>query len=165
MSARALVMACLFGGIVLPVVAVGCRATWSDATALLRDRGALIRSMLSMFIVAPILTSIVAAMFDLHPAVKIALVASSVSPVPPFLPTKAIGAGGEGQNVIGLLVAASVLAVLFAPVVRAVLLSILCVPLALDVFELVFALPLEISPLRIARTVSITVLLPLGAGM
>jgi len=152
MSARALVMACLFGGIVLTGVAVGCRATWSDATALLRDRGALIRSMLSMFIVAPILASIVAATFDLHPAVKIALVASSVSPVPPFLPTKAIGAGGERQYVIGLLVAASVLSILF-------------VPLALDVFELVFALPLEISPLRIARTVSITVLLPLAAGM
>jgi BASS family bile acid:Na+ symporter len=108
--------------------------------------------MLSMFIVAPILASIVAATFDLHPAVKIALVASSVSPVPPFLPTKAIGAGGERQYVIGLLVAASVLSILF-------------VPLALDVFELVFALPLEISPLRIARTVSITVLLPLAAGM
>jgi len=152
MSARALVMAALFGGIVLTGVAVGCRATWSDATTLLRDRGALIRSMLSMFIVAPILASIVARTFDLHPAVKIALVASSVSPVPPFLPTKAMGAGGERQYVIGLLVAASVLSILF-------------VPLALDVFELVFALPLEISPLRIARTVSITVLLPLAAGM
>ena len=53
---------------------------------------------------------------------------------------------------IGLLVAASVLSIFF-------------VPLALDVFELVFNVPLEISPLRIARTVSITVLLPLGAGM
>ena len=105
-----------------------------------------------MFIVAPILASLVATTFDLHPAVKIALVASSVSPVPPFLPTKAIGAGGERRYVIGLLVAASVLSIFF-------------VPLALDVFELVFALPLEISPLRIARTVSITVLAPLAAGM
>jgi BASS family bile acid:Na+ symporter len=152
MSARALVMTALFGGIVLTGVAVGCRATWSDATALLRDRSALLRSMLSMFIVAPILASVVATMFNLHPAVKIALVVSSVSPVPPFLPTKAIGAGGERRYVIGLLVAASVLSIFF-------------VPLALDVFELVFNVPLEISPLRIARTVSITVLLPLGAGM
>ena len=152
MSARALVMASLFGGIVLTGVAVGCRATWSDATALLRDRGALIRSMLSMFIVAPILASLVAMAFDLHPAVKIALVASSVSPVPPFLPTKAMGAGGERRYVIGLLVAASVLSIFF-------------VPIALDVFEIVFAVPLEISPLKIARTVSITVLLPLAAGM
>ena len=152
MSARALVMTGLFGGIVLTGVAVGCRAAWSDATALLRDRGALVRSMLSMFIVAPILASLVATTFNLHPAVKIALVASSVSPVPPFLPTKAMGAGGERRYIIGLLVAASVLSIFF-------------VPIALDIFELVFAVPLEISPLKIARTVSISVLLPLAAGM
>ena len=152
MSARALVMTALFGGIVLTGVAVGCRAAWSDATALLRDRGALVRSMLSMFIIAPVLASLVATTFNLHPAVKIALVASSVSPVPPFLPTKAMGAGGERRYVIGLLVAASVLSIFF-------------VPLALDIFGLALAVPLEISPLKIARTVSITVLLPLAAGM
>ena len=152
MSARALVIAALFGGIILTGVAVGCRAAWSDATALFRSPRPLIRSMLSMFVVAPVLASIVAVMFQLHPAVKIALVASSVSPVPPFLPTKAMGAGGERRYVIGLLVAASVLSIVF-------------VPLALDIFESAFGVPLSISPQRIARTVSITVLLPLAAGM
>jgi BASS family bile acid:Na+ symporter len=152
MSAHALVILALFGGIVLTGVAVGCRATWSDATALFRDPGALVRSMLSMNVIAPILASIVSFVFDLHPAVRIALVASSVSPVPPFLPTKAIGAGGERSYVIGLLVAASVLSIFF-------------VPFALDVFEWAFNVPLDISSLKIARTVGLTVLLPLAAGL
>src|SRR5262249_4506717 len=121
MPALGPVMIALLGGIVLTGVAVGCRAAWSDATWLFRDPGALVPAMLSMFIVAPILASTVAVAFNLHPAVKIALVASSVSPMPPFLPTKAMGAGGERRYVIGLLVAASVLSVLF-------------VPLALDIF-------------------------------
>src|SRR5262249_11339946 len=116
------------------------------------DPGALVRSMLSMFIVAPILASIVAVGFNLHVAVKIALVASSVSPMPPFLPTKAMGAGGERRCAIGLLVAGRVL-------------SRLLVPPALDIFVLCFTVSLEISPLKIARTVSITVLIPLAVGM
>lgn len=152
MSARTLVILAVFGGIILTGVAVGCRAAWSDATGLFRDPGALLRSMLSMNVVAPILASIIAVAFNLHLAVKIALVACSVSPMPPFLPTKAMGAGGERSYVIGLLVAAS-------------LLSIVIVPLALNVLGWMFGVPLDISPLRIARSVGISVLLPLLAGM
>ena len=152
MTARTLVMIALFGGVLLTGVAVGCRATWSDATSLFREPGALFRAMLSMNVVAPVLAAIIARAFDLHPAVKLALVASSVSPVPPFLPNKALGAGSERSYVIGLLVAASVLSIVF-------------VPLAMQVFELVFAVSLDISPLKVARTVSITVLLPLLSGL
>lgn len=152
MSVQALVMAALFGGIILTGVAVGCRAAWSDATALFRDPGALVRAMLSMNVVAPILAAGLALGFNLHPAVKIALVASSVSPVPPFLPKKAMGAGGQRRYVIGLLVAAALLSIVF-------------VPLMLNVFEWVFGVPLDVSPLKIAKTMSITVILPLIAGL
>jgi BASS family bile acid:Na+ symporter len=152
MTSRTLVIVAVFGGIILTGVAVGCRAAWSDATSLFRKPAWLIRSMLSMNVLAPIVASIVAVGFDLQPPVKIALIACSVSPMPPFLPKKAMGAGGEKAYVIGLLVAAS-------------LLSIVIVPLALNVFEWVFGVPLDISPLRIARSVGISVLVPLAAGM
>ncbi|HKV98239.1 MAG TPA: hypothetical protein VJN96_00375 [Vicinamibacterales bacterium] len=152
MTARTLVIAAVFGGIILTGVAVGCRAAWSDATSLFRNPVWLFRSMLSMNVVAPIVASIVAVGFHLEPPVKIALVACSVSPMPPFLPKKAMGAGGERSYVIGLLVAAS-------------LLSIVIVPLTLEFFEWVSGVPLDISPLRIARSVGLSVLLPLGVGM
>jgi BASS family bile acid:Na+ symporter len=70
--------------------------------------------------------------FDLHPAVKIALVAVAVSPVPPFLPLKATKAGGARNYTIGLLVAASALAVVLVP---------LAVELVGAVFGKPFAMP------------------------
>jgi BASS family bile acid:Na+ symporter len=142
----------LLGGIVLTVAAVGLGATMNDATSLFREPGLLIRSVLSMSVLAPIVACVMARAFDLHPAVRIALVALAVSPVPPFLPKKEVTAGGEASYVIGLLTATA-------------LFSIVLVPVTLVGLARVFDVPLEISITRVASAVTMTVLGPLLVGI
>src|SRR5262245_2329722 len=127
----------LLGGIVLTVAAVGLGATMNDAMSLFRQPGLLIRSVLSMSVLAPIVACVMARLFDLHPAVRIALVALAVSPVPPFLPKKEVTAGGHASYVIGLLTATA-------------LFSIVLVPVTLVGLAPIFDVPLEISMARVA---------------
>src|SRR6185436_4971331 len=75
----------------------------------------LIRALLSMNVLMPLTALAVGAPFDLHPAVKIALVVLSVSPTPPVLPKKALKAGGTEAYTIGLLVAAAALSIVVIP--------------------------------------------------
>jgi len=90
--------------------------------------------------------------FHLHPAVKVALVALSVSPVPPIFPKKALKSGGEENYTIGLLVAEVVLA-------------IVVIPITMMIFKKVTGVPLYESPLSVAIIVFKTVLTPLLGGM
>jgi bile acid:Na+ symporter, BASS family len=152
MTLHTLVLMSLVGGIVLFVFALGLTATWSEATFLFRRPGLLARSMLAMNVLTPIAAAALALAFHLPPAVKIALVALAVSPVPPFLPKKEIKAGGEASNVIGLLVASG-------------LLAIAVVPLSLAILERVFNVPLNVSAAKIARTVGMSVVGPLVLGL
>ncbi len=105
-----------------------------------------------MLVVMPMLAAALAYGLDLDPAVKIALVALALSPVPPFLPPKSIKAGGESSYAIGLLVATS-------------LISIVQVPLALALLTRVFDIPLSLSFSRVLVPVGCTVFAPLLAGL
>jgi BASS family bile acid:Na+ symporter len=53
--------------------------------------------------------------FHLAPAVKIAVVALALSPVPPALPRKALKSGGTGSYAIGLVVSAALLSLVLIP--------------------------------------------------
>src|SRR5262245_62121919 len=97
------------------VLALGLTATIQDATYLFRKPGLLFRSILAMNVIMALFAIVAALLFDLHRAVKIAIVALAVSPVPPLLPTKQLKAGGSESYTIGLLVAASVLAIVLVP--------------------------------------------------
>jgi BASS family bile acid:Na+ symporter len=55
-------------------------------------------------------------MFELGPIVKVVLIALSVSPMPPFLPAKALKSGGNSSYVIGLLTLVSAISFLVIPV-------------------------------------------------
>jgi BASS family bile acid:Na+ symporter len=101
----------------LTVLDIGSRSRPGDATWLFRRPALLGRSIVSMYVVMPLFALATAYAFNLHPAVKIALVALAVSPVPPILPNKQIKAGGSKSYAIGLLVAASVIAIVFVPLV------------------------------------------------
>jgi BASS family bile acid:Na+ symporter len=105
-----------------------------------------------MFVVMPLFAAALASAFDLHPAVKIALVALAVSPIPPLLPKKEMRAGAESSFAIGLLVAAALLSIVFTP-------------LAVDLLGKAFGTPALISPAAITRLVLLTVIVPLGVGM
>ena len=99
----------------LLVLALGLQATWADAISLLRQPGLLLRSLVSMNVLMPILAFLMVVLFNLHPAVKIALLALALSPVPPVLPGKQMKAGGDTTYVAGLLVTMSVLSIVIVP--------------------------------------------------
>jgi BASS family bile acid:Na+ symporter len=138
--------------IVLNVFALGLNATFADATSLFRRPNHLARAFLSMNAVMPLLAVALAVTFNLHPAVKIALVALSVSPVPPLLPRKALKEGGREDYAIGLLVAMA-------------LLAIIVIPVAMRIFEDVFAIPLQMPAGSVAALIVRTVLAPVVIGI
>jgi len=138
--------------IVLLVLGLGLRATWSDALYLFRQPSLLVRSVASMNVIMPLVAAALVVSFDLPLAVKIALVALALSPVPPILPKKEVKAGGHAPYAIGLLVAIAVL-------------SIVTVPLGVSWFGAAFDRDGEISPLAVAKVVFTSVLAPLAVGI
>ena len=138
--------------IVLSVVAIGLRATFKDTTYMFTRPGQLARMLLSMNVIMPAVAIIIAMTFDLHPAVKIALVTLSVSPIPPILPNKMLKAGGSESYTIGLLVAAS-------------LLSVILIPLTMNVFEWISKTPMEMKAVDVFMVILTSILVPLLIGI
>lgn len=152
MNLTEIILLVLKTSIMLSVFAIGLKATFADTTFLFRRPGRLFRTVLSMNVLMPLIALALAAMFDLHPAVKIALVAISVSPIPPILPNKALKAGGKEDYTIGLLVAAAILSVVFIPITMAI-------------FERITGVSLAMQPGSVAVLVLSTILAPLIVGI
>ena len=94
------------------VFALGLKASRHDVFSLFRRPGLLLRSILAMNVIMPTLAIAAALLLPLPMPIKIALVAIAASPVPPILPGKQTSAGGSASYAIGLLVAASLVAIL-----------------------------------------------------
>jgi len=152
MSIAELAVLGLKASLLLIVLSTGMSGRAGDIVTLLREPGLLLRSLVSMLVLAPVLAIALATTRELSPAVKIALVMLAVSPVPPFLPGKELRAGGRRSYIISLLAISG-------------LLSIVTIPLTLHVLSRVFDLSLSISAMAIAKPVAITVLIPLVAGL
>lgn len=152
MNLQDLVLSSLKISILLSVLAIGLKATPGDAMYLLRRPRLLARAFLSMDVLMPLFALLLIFTFNLHPAVKIALVALSVSPVPPIFPKSALKAGGREDYAIGLLVAASVL-------------SIAVIPIAMKILESTGRVSLAMPARSVAAMVFVTVLAPLLAGI
>jgi BASS family bile acid:Na+ symporter len=84
--------------------------------------------------------------------VKIALVALSVSPIPPVFPRKALKAGGKQDYAIGLLVAVGILA-------------IAVIPLTMQIVGRLVGIPLQMPARSVAALVLSTMLVPLLVGI
>jgi BASS family bile acid:Na+ symporter len=138
--------------LMLIVLALGLRCTWTDTMFLFHEPALLVRSLLSMSVVVPIAAVLMATTFDLKPPVKVALVVLAVSPVPPILPPKLIKLVTRDDYVYGLLVATS-------------LLAILLIPLSLTIISSLTRHEVHVDAALVARSVATSVLLPLGAGL
>jgi BASS family bile acid:Na+ symporter len=138
--------------ILLTVLAIGLNANWRDATYLFRRPSLLLRSLLAMNVLMPLVAALLAVTFNLPTAVKVALVALAISPVPPILPKKQMKAGGDESYAIGLLVAIAVL-------------SIVIVPLSVTWFASMFDREAQISPVAIGKAVVGSILAPLAVGI
>ena len=77
------------------VFALGLRVGVKEATWALRNPGPLARAFLAMFVIMPLVAAAMASLFELRPAVKVALVALALSPLPPLLPRKELKAGDQ----------------------------------------------------------------------
>lgn len=138
--------------ILLTVFALGLRATIPQLTHLVRHPRKFVRSLVAMDVVMPIFVLLVLAVTSLPVPVRIALAALSVSPVPPALPKKVKGAGGTEEYVVGLLVAATVVALIF-------------VPLAVELLSWALHVEAHIPISTIAVLMATTVFGPLAAGI
>jgi BASS family bile acid:Na+ symporter len=136
----------------LIVLATGMAAQHGEATALVRKPALLTRSVVAMLLLAPLLAVGLASTLPLQPTVKIALVALAVSPMPPFLPKKALIVHGERSYPVSLLAATA-------------LLSTVTLPVTLSFLSDVFGLPLLLAPATLANQLLVSVLLPLVTGL
>lgn len=152
MSIATLILLAIQLSLALLVFSIGLAATVGDATYLFRRPRLLIRSLLSMNVVMPLFAAMLAASFDLRPVVKASLVLLAISPLPPIFPKKALKAGGEFSYTIGLLVAATLIAIVF-------------IPLALELLQRAFDIPLQMSPAAVVALVLWNLLLPLAIGI
>lgn len=134
------------------VFGFGLNATREDLIYLLRQPRLLARSLLAVFVILPIVAVTLAAAFDFPHSVKIVLVALALSPVPPLLPRKEAGAGGQNSYALGLM---AMLAIV----------SIVGVPLGLEFLQRVFGRELGMPFGTIAGVVVKGIILPLLAGM
>ena len=138
--------------IMLSVFAIGLKGTFADTIYLFRCPGKLLRAFVSMFVIMPLIALLIDATFELNPPLRIALVALSVSPLPPILPNKAMKAGGREDYTIGLLIATAVL-------------SVVVIPLTMEVVERISGLPLQMRARYVAVLMLSSVLVPLLLGM
>jgi len=152
MDVAALLPKLITASIVMMVFGIGLNARPQDTWYLFRHPALLARSVLSMNVIMPLVAVALVVGFDLPAAVKIALVALAVSPVPPLLPKKEVDAGGDASYAIGLAVAIA-------------LLSVVTVPLAVALFTSAFGRSGEVAVWTVAKTVGITILVPLAAGI
>lgn len=152
MTIQEIIPLALTASIFLLVFSLGLHATIDDALSLFRRPSLLFRSILSMNLIMLAVAVAAGLIFNLHPAVKVALIALAVSPVPPILPGKQQKAGGSASFSIGLLCAAS-------------LVAIVLVPLAISVVGEIFDRHLTVPIGRVIRVVAITIIAPLAVGI
>jgi len=136
--------------IALIVFGLGLGASLNDAAYLIRRPQMLFRSLLSMSLVMPVFALLLVVLFDLHPAIELAIVALSLSPVPPFLPRTQTKGGGTAPYVVSLLVMTSILA-------------IITVPLGIWSIEAIRHIDADVP--KVAWSLVLTITLPLVMGM
>ena len=130
----------------------GLQATFDDVLYVVRRPSLLVRSLVAMFVIMPVVAVTLAETFTFLESIEAALLALSISPIPPLLPGKEQDAGGETSYGLGLMAIAAGL-------------SIVILPLTLQLFGLYFGRSFAMSSGAIARVVLTSVILPLAAGL
>lgn len=142
--------------ILLLVFALGARATFADATSLVRELFRpphwLLRALAAMYVVVPAAAVGMSLVLDLPRPIRVGLLAIAVAPIPPILPRRQLESGGSPGHVIGLLVAVS-------------LSAIVQVPLMVEVIGRVFGREASFGAGRVAGVIGMTILVPLAAGL
>lgn len=134
------------------VFSLGLRATIRDVAYLFGRPWLLVRSIISMNVVMVFFAIVVILLFPMALPVKVALIALSLSPVPPILPNKQSKAGGNTAYSVSLLVIAS-------------LVSIVLIPLALTIVGKIFGAQYGVSTGKLVSIILMSIIVPLCFGI
>ncbi|HYD75990.1 bile acid:sodium symporter [Ramlibacter sp.] len=155
MSVQSLVLGGITLSIFLTVLTQGMQATVDSLRSLFARPAQLVRAMLVMFVLGPAIAVLVCKLFSLHPALIVAIVTLSVSPVgSAFTQAMLPLVTREGSSrAHGLFFASAVL-------------SIVLTPLAVEGVQWsVGKSDVHIQPMAVAQVVAGSVLLPLALGL
>jgi BASS family bile acid:Na+ symporter len=152
MNLQAIVVFAIKASITLTLFGFGLQASLEDLLYLWRRPRLLLRSLVGMFVVMPLFAIFMTRIFSLNLAVVIALIAISISPVPPLLPKRVTKEAGVAPFGLGLMVTAGSLAIVY-------------IPLANYLIGKYFHRSLETDVAAIVKIVALRVLIPLAAGI
>lgn len=124
--------------------------TLGDLADVVRVPSRLVRTIIAVFFIMPLVAYLIGQRLPL--TVGIALVAVSISPIPPLLPRRMKDSGGAGNFGLGLLV---VLACV----------SLVTVPLSLALLARFTEFDLAMPVSKVVLLVAMTVLVPVAAGV
>jgi BASS family bile acid:Na+ symporter len=151
MDFKQIILLALQVSILATVFGFGLKATMDDLLYVVRRPGLLARSLLALFVIMPLLVVTLVQLFALRLPLEVALVALSLSPVPPILPQKELKAGGHLSFGLGLLTVLSVV-------------SLVAIPAWMKILAYVFERPTVTEAGAVTGVVVKSVLLPLAAG-
>jgi BASS family bile acid:Na+ symporter len=134
------------------IVAVGMDADLDDLLYLFRHPLWLAKAVLAVNVIVPLAAMVVVFVFPLSPAAKAGVLLMGVSPVPPLAPGKQLKAGASKAVSYGLYTAL-------------VLLSVVIVPLTVEIVGSLYGRDVVLPPWAVARNVAMTALLPLALGL
>lgn len=152
MDLKQIVALALQFSVIATVFGFGLKATMDDLLYVVRRPGLLVRSLLAMLVIMPLLALLLVRAFDFARTVEIVLLALAISPVPPLLPNREQAANARVSYGLGLMVTLG-------------LLSIVTVPLAIDLSQRIFGMTLGVSPAVIARLMMLMLVGPVAAGL
>jgi bile acid:Na+ symporter, BASS family len=138
--------------IMLVVFGIGLETTWANAISLFRQPALLFKSLVARNLAMPLIAILLVKAFPVHPAVKGTIVLLSVTPIPPVLPNALVKAGARASYACGLLVSHSVL-------------SVVLVPLTVEVMNLIFGTQAHFGPFPVAKAIVLAIVAPLAAGI
>ena len=152
MDLKQLVILTLQISIVCTVFGFGLKTTRDDLLYLVRQPGLLARSLIAVFVIMPVVAVAISQWFDFPRTVMIALIALSISPTPPLLPSREAKSGGHEPYGLGLMALLAAMSIVVVPLLEAFLSAF-------------FGRPLGAPASKIASIVFTSVLLPLAVGM
>jgi bile acid:Na+ symporter, BASS family len=105
----------LKASIMLTLFGFDLHAKREDLLYLLRRARVLVLSLMAMFVVMPVFAILMTRLVSFNRAMVIALIALSISPVPPLLSRKVTKSGGLAPYGLGLMVTAASFSIVFVP--------------------------------------------------
>ena len=136
---------------VVTMFAYGLRVSAFEPLYVVRQPRLLARSFAAVFVVAPATALVATMMFHVADPVRIAIIALSLSAVPPLLTEKEMRVGGDADYAVGLVVVCTVL-------------SVVATPMLVLLLGLVDHRPFSMSPFRVSKVVFGLLFLPLMLG-